>query len=677
MSQLESFEIVKRMPFADGIPFDDAGAYERIDGRAYFAADPASPDDAQTLNIALAPKDADGRVRFSIDVFLLQPVDPAKANGALFVEFPNRGNKRCLQFFNDAPGTNDPVSTKDAGNGFLMRGGYTIVCVGWQGDVLRGDKRLMANLPVAHDKGRALTARIRAEFICDAPGTIFLPLSGKTGTRSHPTMSLDPADAELRRRRYPWTDAEPISPDRWEFARVEGGGRAGAGDVTGAERAIIPSDSHIYLPEGFETGWIYELVYTARDPLVLDLGFLAVRDLIVKLRGGHGPGNPVRATIQRAYAWGRSQSGRILRDFLYRGYNAAPGGGKVFDGVLSHVAGAGRTTMTLFANLVVAASQQYEDWLSPADRFPFSYALSTDHITGTRDAILKRPATDPYVIHTQTASEYWYRRGSLVHTDTQGNDLPQPNNVRVYFWSSSQHWSDPQPGLPPKGICTNYQNIVATAPFFRATLALMEEWVRDGKSPPPSRYPLRADKSLVPMEEWRAQFPAISGIALPAKPTEFPFVDFGEELDKGGPIAEPPTVSKNNFYTVLVPAVDADGNDAAGLRAPMVAVPLGTYTGWNLRIDGYGAGALHYFSGSYIPFADSKDERLVRGDPRPSVEERYSGPRAYQVALAAAAQNLASERFLVLEDVARIAQAAANWGAPRHIVRFKGKDARN
>ncbi len=674
MSRLEEFSILKRTPFAGGTAFGASGTYERIDGRARFAANPDDPADARIFNIALAPRDADGRVRFAIDVFILQPVDPAGANGALLLEFPNRGNKRVLQFFNDAPGSNDPIAPADAGNGYLMRNGYTVVCAAWQGDVLRGDGRMFADLPVARGAdGGPVTARIRAEFITDATGTNYLPLSGKNGTRSMPTASLDTSKAEFRRRRYPWTEPETIPADQWEFARLEGGRRTGIGDITGAEIGIVPSDGHIYLPAGFETGWIYELIYTARDPLVIDLGMAAIRDLVAHLRAGPASGNPIRAKIARTYAWGRSQSGRTIRDFVHRGFNADAAGRKVFDGVLSHVAGGGRTAMTLFSNLVLAASRQYEDWLNPSDRFPFSYAVSTDHVTGVTDGILKAPATDPFVIHTQTASEYWYRRGSLAHTDTRGNDLPQPDNVRIYFWASSQHWSAATYPLPPKGICTNYQNVVSTSSFFRAMLALMEGWVRDGKAPPPSRHPRRSDGTLVSHDEWRAQFPAIPGTALPAKPNLLPYIDYGPDFAKGGPISESPVVSADKAYAVLVPAVDKDGNDRAGLRAPMVTAPLGSYTGWNLRIEGYGAGALHDFSGSYIPFADTPEERTLRGDPRASVSERYASAAAYQAAIRAAAEALARDGFLLQEDVERATAAAANWYAPRHAVRLAGR----
>jgi hypothetical protein len=671
-----TFEILARGPFADGHGFGAAGAYERIDARAHVVVDPAAPAQAGVFDIEMAPRDAEGRVRCSVDLWLLKPAEPERGNGALVVEFPNRGNKRCLQFFNDAPATNGPRTLAHAGNGWLMREGFVAMVVAWQGDVLEGDDRLVASLPVASDGGRPLTARVRAEFIADVPGVTCLPLSGKNGTRSLPTVSRDTAQAEFRRRRYPGSAPEAIGGDRWRFARMEGGGRGGQGDVTGAERAIVPSDEHILYPEGFQPGWIYELVYTARDPLVLDLGFVAMRELVSAVRAGKGDllGLGGRAAPSRVHAWGRSQSGRAIRDFIHRGFNADAEGRKVFDGVVSHIAGGGRTAMNRFSNLVIAASRQYEDWLNPADRFPFSYATSTDHNTGERDGILKRPATDPLVIHTQSASEYWHRRGSLVHTDTQGNDLPQPDTVRIYFWSSSQHWSDPSPFRPEKGICQNYQNVVATSPLFRSTLALLDAWVRDGTPPPESRIPRRADGTLATMAEWRAQFPAIPGTALPASPNELPFVGYGAGFASGAPADEPPAIDLDRGYAVLVPAVDATGNDAAGIRVPMVEAPLGTYTGWNLRVAGHGHGALHDFSGSYIPLPESSEERRMTGDPRPSILERYGSCAGYVEAIGKAARTLAGERLLLEEDVARVTAAARDWGRPRHILGLSGRD---
>ena len=206
------------------------------------------------------------------------------------------------------------------------------------------------------------------------------------------------------------------------------------------------------------------------------LGHVAVRDFISFLKYDGSAANPLRG-VERAYAWGRSQTGRCLRDFVYRGFNADAPGRRVFDGVLPHVAGAGRKWLNhRFASPIVSGGQQYEDHFNIADSFPFSYAWSTDHLTGKQDAILKRPDTDPLVFHTQTATEYWVRRGSLAHTDTQGNDLPQPDTVRVYCWSSSQHFADPLPKAPSRGLGQNFSNVVSTSMFFRANLDAMDRW---------------------------------------------------------------------------------------------------------------------------------------------------------------------------------------------------------
>jgi hypothetical protein len=238
-----------------------------------------------------------------------------------------------------------------------------------------------------------------------------------------------------------------------------------------------------------------------------------------------------------------------------------------------------------FANPIVSGGQQYEDHFNIADSFPFSYAWSTDHLTGRQDAILKRPETDPLVFHTQTATEYWVRRGSLAHTDTQGNDLPQPETVRVYCWSSSQHSANPLLKAPERGIGQHYSNNVATSMFFRAMLDAMDAWASDGKRPPDSRIPTRADNTLVDYATWKEQFPAIPGVMPLASPNALPLMDFGPDADKGI-LKEPPTLvhGRNDpdgsglNYTVLVPSVDRDGNDIPGVRAPMVAVPLGAPT---------------------------------------------------------------------------------------------------
>lgn len=656
-------EIAESRIFAEGRPFGSHGAYELLRGRARYAVDPAAPGQAGIVDIGLAPLGADGRVHFAGDVAILRPVDPALGNRRLFFDWGNRGNKRALQYFNDAAPGNTPFSRAHAGNGFLMRRGYTIVWGAWQGDLLAGDGRMLLDLPVAEQDGRPVTGQARTEFIGRA-GVFTMPLSGWASTRSHPAVSLDRRRATLTRRRYADSPRELVPADQWRFARIEGG--VGL-DMQGADSAVVPSRENLHIPAGFQPGWIYELVYEAEAPLVLGLGHAAVRELVSFLRYDDTAGNPLRGGIDVAYGWGRSQTGRAIRDFIHRGFNADQQGRRVFDGLLPHVSGAGRLNTNRFANLTVAAGQQYEDHFNPADSFPFAYAPCTDHITGRTGAILSRPDTDPKVIHTQTATEYWQRRGSLVHTDTEGRDLPIPEDVRIYAWAGSQHAADPNMGAPARGICQQLANVLATSALFRAVLDLMDRWVSEGVPPPPSRIPTVADGTLVDMETWRRQFPVIPGVMTPCGPSDFPAWDYGPEAAQGI-LREPPTVDPSRRYAVLVPAVDADGNEIAGVRVPMLEAPLATYTGWNLRGPGQGHGAMHEFSGATIPFATTAEERAITGDPRPAIAERYADRAAYVAAVAARAAALSRAGLLLAEDIARAEAAAADWHAPRHAV---------
>ncbi|HEX3398807.1 MAG TPA: alpha/beta hydrolase domain-containing protein [Acetobacteraceae bacterium] len=666
MTNLITLHIAERVAFADNHAFGDVGAYERLTGRAHFAVDPRAAAQATVVDLDKAPIDSSGLVHFAADFMILQPREPERGNRRVFYDYGNRGYKRALQFFNDAQHSNSPITLAHAGNGFFMRRGYAVAWLAWEGDMLPGDGRMVLDVPVATDNGRPITGRIRVEYIAETPGVTCFPLSGRIAAHSYATASMDTRDALLTRRRYPYDTPQVIPPDEWSFSTIEADV---GGEMQALEHAVVSSPRHIYLPAGFRTGWIYELIYTAKDPLVHGLGHVAVRDFISFLKYDRSDANPLRGA-EKAYAWGRSQTGRCLRDFVYRGFNADVLGRRVFDGVLPHVAGAGRKWLNhRFASPIVSGGQTYEDHLNIADSFPFSYAWSTDHLTGKQDAILKRPDSDPLVIHTQTATEYWVRRGSLVHTDTQGNDLKQPDTVRVQCWSSSQHFANPQHTPPKRGIGEQYSNNVATSMFFRANLDAMDRWATDGTAPPPSRIPTRADGTLLSIDEWRRQFPAIPGVATPRAPNPLPLLDFGPDVERGI-LKEPPELVPGKNYTVQIPSVDRDGNDVPGVRAPMVAAPLGTCTGWNLRARGHGHGSQNRFEGSYIPFPESPEERQMTGDPRLSILERYPDKAAYVAAITAAARELAAQGLMLEEDVARCAEAAADWGRPRHDVKL-------
>ena len=673
MTNRIELRITERIPFADGHGFGDVGAYERLSGRAHFAVDPHAAAQAGIVDLDNAPRDDSGLVRFAADFMILKPREMQRGNRRVFYDYGNRGHKRALQFYNDAPHSNAPITLAHAGNGFFMRRGYAVAWLAWEGDMLPGDGRMVLDVPVASDNGKPITGRIRVEYIADAPGITCFPLSGRIAAHSYAAVSLDNARrgadaAALSVRHAAGHSARPValrlrrSPasaarrSRWNAPWCRPSGTS----------SCRPASS----PAGSMSLSIRRRILWCTASAMSRCATSSVSSNMTARRH-----NPLRG-VEKAYAWGRSQTGRCLRDFVYRGFNADAGGRRVFDGVLPHVAGAGRKWLNhRFASPIVSGGQQYEDHFNIADSFPFSYAWSTDHLTGKQDAILKRPDTDPLVFHTQTATEYWVRRGSLAHTDTEGNDLQQPDTVRVYCWASSQHFADPQPKPPSRGHGQNFSNVVSTSMFFRANLDAMDRWATDGTPPPPSRIPTRADGTLVTIEEWRRQFPAIPGVATPRSPNVLTLLDFGPDVERGI-LREPPhPVPGGNApdapgkqYTVLVPAVDRDGNDVPGVRAPMVAAPLGTYTGWNPRARGHGHGAQLRFEGSYIPFPESPQERQITGDPRRSILERFPDKAAYVAAITAAARELVAQGLMLEEDVARCAEAAADWGRPRHDV---------
>jgi hypothetical protein len=649
-------EIARREPFADGHAFGERGAYEKLVGTARFAVDPERAPYGAIVDIDRAPRNDEGLVEFESEVAILKPLQVAAGNGRLLFDVVNRGNKRIVQFFNDAPASNDPSSLAQAGNGFLMRQGYTVVWAGWQGDLLPVGGQMTMRLPVATERGRPITGLVRTEFIADAPGIASFPLSGNAYTRSYPAAAPDPARARFTVREREGDPRTPIPAGRWQFARAER-------DAGGGARPV-PSATDCYLGEGFRPGWIYELVYEARDPLVLGLGFVAVRDLVAYLRhraeDADGRLNPLwepGGAIRKAYAWGRSQSGRFLREFVYRGFNEDDRGGRVFDAVWAHVAGAGRVWLNHRFGDPGRYSRQHEEHLFPSDRFPFAYAEATDLVTGKADAILKRPATDPLVVHTQTSSEYWQRRGSLAHTDARGNDLPVPPTVRIYAFASSQHFCAPGEA-PARGICQHLSNPLQTTPLLRALLVALDRWATEGIPPPPSRIPTRAAGTLVPADVGLATFPKIPGAACPSGPNDLVATDYGPEFEAGRMPRQPPEPDPTKPIAVLVPAVDADGNDLAGIRTPEVEAPLATHTGWNVRAAGFVPGALASITGSWFPFARTGAERARTGDPRPAVEERYPTRAAYVRAVARACERLLGDRLLLPEDADRYVAAA-------------------
>ncbi len=649
---LTRFIIRKRQPFAGGHEFPITGAYEKLVGTIYGEVDPTHRLNRIIVNLNKAPRNKRGRVEYSSNFCILKPLDMARGNGKIFFDAPNRGGKRILGFLNDAPEANDPSTLEHAGNGFLMRQGYTIVWCGWQGDLMPLKNWLVLNVPVATNHGVPIVSKVRTEIVVDQKDVKSQPLSGDERVKSYQAASRDKSLATLTVREQSYGKRIPVPATQWEFA-------ACVKDQRNGKEVIKPSGCDLYLHSGFKPGHIYEFIYPAKDPLVLGLGFAVVRDLVsflrFELKDSTGKPNPLASGkktngITHAYAWGRSQSGRFLRDFVYHGFNEDEKHRKVFDAIAPHVAGGGRVYLNYEFARPVTSSQQHTNQLDP-ELFPHAYNVIKDAQTGRRDGILKRPKTDPLVFHTQTSTEYWQKRGCLAHTDGKGKDLPIPDNVRIYVIASAQH-NSPFGSEPAKNDTQLLVNPLPAGDILRALMVAMDQWATKRIPPPPSRYPSVQDRTLVAPN--RTGFPKIPGVSFIGLHNRQLFLDYGENILRGKVDVHPPKPIGNGAYKILVPKVDADGNDLAGIRLPALEAPIGTYTGWNLRPRGLAEGELSGLLGSFKPFAKSKTQRKKTGDPRLSLAERYGDKQDYVEQISRAARTLVDERFLLPEDAERI-----------------------
>lgn len=644
-AELISLTHVKREPFANGQSFGDVGPYEQIKAIARFALDPKHERNRDIVDLDLAPTNKDGKVEFSADILILTPKDPAKGNGAIFYDVNNRGNKLALGMFNRSPGGPAPDAKNPAGDGFLMRKGYTVVWSGWDGEIVPGEGRLLLGPPMARINGALVRGIVRQETSSDT-NVKSMPLSRRPNHGSYPPTKEGLEKAVLTKRVAEKGQREVVPRDKWKLVNK------GVIDLNIGVSQTLPLIL-LEIDGGFEPGMLYELVYEGEGSMVQGTGFASVRDLISFLRHDASDKNPLRKTdgkpaINRAFCFGVSQSGRFQRHLLYQGFNEDLEGRIVFDGLIPHVAGGG---LGFFNHRFAQPNRhngQHEDHLFPADVYPFTYGPSTDPYLKKTDSILGRYAkskTQPKIMHTQSVAEYWHRAGSIVHTDPLGTtDADIPENVRIYAFGGTQH--GPAAFPPTRGVSDNYVNFGDYRPLLRALLVSLDDWVREGKAPPPSIYPRLSDRSLAAWTQEATGFPKIPGVRFPKVIQQPSYNDYGPDfLLKKIISIEPPKVIAD--YKVLVPRSDADGNDVGTLLPPEVAVPLGTYTGWNLRRKEFGAdGALTSLQGSFIPFPT----KASSDDPRAPIGKRYQDVKAYKTHLDDVCANMVKERYLLAED---------------------------
>jgi hypothetical protein len=631
--------IDRREPVLGGQPFGLAGPYETLVGTVEFALDPELGQNQAIVDLAKAPRDGRGEVVFTADLFLLKPVDVRRGNGRLYYEVPNRGGKGILRRLQYAESALFPRAPAEFGDGWLMRQGFSIAWMGWQWDVPEGPGLLRLRAPVATDHGKAITGLVRAVVIVNER-TAEAPL-GDQGHQAYRPSDPDGPDSRLFVRDQELAPPRLVPRTSWRFV----------------------SDSKVALDGGFDPGRIYEVVYRGRDPRVVGCSLAATRDLVSFLKNDSGEGNPL-AGVRLAIGHGISQSGRFLRHFLYQGFNEDEQGRRVFDGLFVEVAGAGRGSFN--HRFAQASRDGHQHWnvLYPTDVFPFTDAVETDPETGEKGGLLDRATatgTVPRLFHVVTSYEYWNRAASLMHTDPTGQrDVPLPDTSRLYLIASARHGVGSLP--PAEGGSPGNDGLFAAnpndfRPALRALVRALDSWVAEGVLPPASLYPRIADGTLVLPQ--KAGWPAVPGARFPLVRLEPARADRGPDWARGVITVEPPRLGR--VFPTLVPAVDADGNDRAGLRLPEIAVPLASQTGWSWRHPKAGApDALVAYLGSYLPFAWTKAERAAQGDPRPSVEERYRGRTDYLGRVAEAALSLVRERLLLPEDVPVVLERAAD-----------------
>jgi hypothetical protein len=682
-ARITRIEITSEEPAFGGKSFGTAGAYVKLIGRAHGEVDPNLPQNAIIQDISRAPKNARGKVEYTTDIAILKPADLAKGNGLQIVEVHNRGRKLMIGAFNDkVAGNQEAINTlQEAGDGFLMAEGYTLIWFGWQPDVAPGEGRMTLDVPIAKNAdGTSITGPVRTELTTlAATRTLNLSSGWFTTmiTKSYPTASTDNrtafADGFLPKMTVRAKEQSPrieIPNSEWSFGNCADGGAARS------------NDTQICYPAQFQPGKLYELIYRAKDPTVNGLGFAAARDVgaffKTRTKDDAGKANPVYRSGAKSIILGSSQSGRMIRTMIHLGFNRGDDGARVYEGAYPHIGGGLMPLNVRFGQPGRAWGDQV-DHLFPAYDFPFSYTRQSDPVTGRTQGVLDRcteTETCPRIFHVATALEVWEGRQSLGLTDPLGmRDVADPTNVRTFIMASTQHGpaAYPLPTTPPFGVCQQQGNPNPHRWTMRALLSGLKDWVKSDTIPPKSVVPRIADGTLVAAD--RVQFPIIpantyGNVPRPEMKHRLIFnplhvLDYGtgwRAADSSGVISvEPPRVSTAT-YGALVPQVDADGNDIGGVRNVFIQAPIGTYTGWNLgRKDRFEDGFCS-LSGSFVPFAKTKAERDAIGDPRRSIEERYPTKDAYAAAVKTAADALVTQRLLLPADAKMLVEQAATEG---------------
>lgn len=576
--------------------------YEEIVGRIHFEIDPALPGNAIIADVELAPVNDSGKVSFSSDLRILKPKDEALSNGAAWVEIPNRGGRGSL-------------------SSAMMAQGFTMVSVGWEFDVPKDPKKMSIEVPsAANPDGSPICGVVSAVFTPDKPAETKL----LTDVAGYAPVDIEGAESRLIvRTRAAYPGGEEVPRDKWSL-----------------------DGNRLQLEGGFEAGKTYEVFYLSEAPPVGGLGYAAIRDAVSWLKYS---GDSL-APVKHAYAFGSSQCGRFLRDLVYLGFNTDEQGRLALDGLIAHVAGSGR----LVLNRRWATPRGVAGYYTAS--YPFADTAQKDPVSGCSEGILENPRVTqvPKIFYTNMAAEYWGagRVAALTHTTPDGSsDIELPENVRSYFFACTSHGpSSFPPRAPVEGALRS--NPVNAGAAIHELRQAMHRWVAEDLAPPASVHPKLSDETLTPISE--VQFPKVPGIASPNAVNAGPRVSNPRWPDGAGGGTDLP---------LLVPQVDADGNDLGGIHMPDVAVPLATATGWVFRPEAFGSpGDFYILRGAWVPLAVTKAQREKNNDPRLSLEERYDSREDFMAQVKAAVEKLIADGFLAESDLeSQIREAGERW----------------
>jgi hypothetical protein len=661
----------KVSPAFDGARFGNAGQYETLAGRAFGELDPNDPHNTIIQDIKLAPKNARGMVEYTASFYVVKPLDMSRSSHLIWHDVPNRAGRIAI-----------PPAEREMGDIGLSSG--------WQGDnsgaTVPGPNNDYVIVPVAKNPdGSPITGRILARIL-NASGVASQPMMVHSNPVPYRPVTLDTKEARLETHVSETIDGvvggtAEVAPSDWAFAKCT------------AENPFpgTPDPTQICLKNGFDPKLLYQVVFTAKDPLVLGIGPAAFRDVASFLRNAKaddaGTPNPLAGGVTWAITRGRSQSGNFIRTLIHFGFNQDEAGRQVYDGAWPIIAGR-RIPLNLRFAMPDGVLKLYE----PGSEGAQWWAPAADPVRGLPAAgILDRCTTTntcPKIIEHFGAAEVWGLKLSPEWVGSAGDrDLPLPDNVRRYYISSTQHGGG-RGGFamtpPPPAACPSYgygkaslaSNPMPHTETFNAIRGHFRDWVMKGTAPPPSRYPTLAAGTLVDATSDAMGFPSIPGLPEHA-PTGLinPVLDYDfgpgyNPVDGSGvQTVVPPRIK--HVIKMKVPKVDADGNELGGVPVVLREAPLGTYLGWNITAAGFHKGQICNYEGGMIPFAKTKAERLASLDPRPSLEERYTNHAGYVAAVEAAARKAMAEGFLLDKDAkALIAAAEAS-----DVLKLEGQEA--